>query len=256
MTTPQKSNSSSSKKWKPTATTEAKKLGSTEADWNLAGSISSSSRRQGRSTRRRLLQSPPPPSQLVCSPCNSHTDGDASTTVSSLTDGSSSSKRRTRPRHSRVIVEVNPMVAMLQKYLLKCPACKNELILSFPTTCLATSCRLECVNKGACTFAEICKPALADNIPLAEDAGSALIERNTDYAVNVLYVLGFIASGDGGTEASRLLGLVGLPNSTTMQSRSFGNIEKELSPVLQHTSSLGQCEQIEIWLLLCRTIPW
>jgi hypothetical protein len=49
-------------------------------------------------------------------------------------------------------------------------------------------------------------------------------ERMTDYAINVLYVLGFISVGDGCTEAARLPGLLGLPNDTTMMNRSFGII--------------------------------
>jgi hypothetical protein len=58
-------------------------------------------------------------------------------------------------------------------------------------------------------------------------------ERTTDYAINVLYVLGFISLGDGPTEAGRLLGLLGLPDDTTMESRSFGIVEERLGPVLR-----------------------
>ena len=76
-------------------------------------------------------------------------------------------------------------------------------------------------------------PPCGSNVPLAEDAGSEKIKRNTDFALNALYIISFIASGDGGTEAARLLGMLGLPNSTTMQSRSFGNIERMLSPAIQ-----------------------
>ena len=74
-------------------------------------------------------------------------------------------------------------------------------------------------------------PALCTGIP--RDDGASVLERNTDYALNALYVLGFIASGDGGTEAARFLGFTGLPNSTTMHSRLFPGIEKEISPVLE-----------------------
>jgi hypothetical protein len=42
-------------------------------------------------------------------------------------------------------------------------------------------------------------------------------ERMSDYAINLLYVLGFLSCGDGGTEAGRVLGLLGLPNDTTME---------------------------------------
>jgi hypothetical protein len=58
-------------------------------------------------------------------------------------------------------------------------------------------------------------------------------ERNTDFALNVLYVLGFISMGDGSTEAARLLGLLGLPNDTTMELRSFSIVEERLFPLLK-----------------------
>jgi hypothetical protein len=61
-------------------------------------------------------------------------------------------------------------------------------------------------------------------------------ERTTDYAVNVLYIIGFILCGDGGTEAARMLGLLGLPNDTTMQSRSFTLVEERISPIIQAVS--------------------
>jgi len=77
----------------------------------------------------------------------------------------------------------------------------------------------------------LCAPASAD-IPLEENAGSALITWSTDFALNVTYVLAFIASGDGGTEAERILGLNGLPNSTTMQS-AFSKIEQRMSGSIQ-----------------------
>lgn len=80
-------------------------------------------------------------------------------------------------------------------------------------------------------------PAPATLIPRDEDA--SVLVRNTDCALNVLCVLGFISSGDGGTEAERTLGSLGLPNSTTMQSQSFNNIEREISPVI-----VGQTEEI------------
>jgi hypothetical protein len=58
-------------------------------------------------------------------------------------------------------------------------------------------------------------------------------KRMTDYAVHVLYVLGFISVGDGCTEAGRLLGLLGLPNDTTMANRSFGIIEQRIGTFVQ-----------------------
>jgi hypothetical protein len=62
-------------------------------------------------------------------------------------------------------------------------------------------------------------------------------ERMTDQALNVLYVLGFITMEDGHTEAARLLGFCGLPNDTTMKSRSFSMIEERIGPYIR---DLGQ----------------
>ena len=232
--TPQKSNASSSSKkksktWQVSATTQLRKLGNREA-WNLPGGIS-----LPLSRRTRKKETTKPGSERVLSfedtsLCSAATGN--SSAVSSLTDTTSSPRRKYwKPPASRVIIEVNPIVELLEKYLQPCPTCGSGLALSFPTACIATSCRLTCKNTIECTYADLSKPSRCD-VPLLEDAGSEKIERNTDHAVNVLYVISHLNSGNGGTEASRLLGLLGLPNSTTMQSGSFSSIEKELAPVL------------------------
>jgi hypothetical protein len=59
------------------------------------------------------------------------------------------------------------------------------------------------------------------------------IEGSTDYAVNVLYVISFTSLWEGGTEAARLLGLLGLPNDTTMKSWSFTIIENRIGPIIR-----------------------
>ena len=80
-----------------------------------------------------------------------------------------------------------------------------------------------------CGFVDVEKPAAA--VPeLPSDAGSELIGRNSDFAVNILYVLSFLSEGNGGTEAAHLLGLLGLPNSTTMDGSSFGSVECQIGP--------------------------
>jgi hypothetical protein len=59
------------------------------------------------------------------------------------------------------------------------------------------------------------------NLPATAEIGAKVDDRNrsTDYSINVLYVLEFLSSGDGCTEASKMLGILGLPNDTTMQSK-------------------------------------
>jgi hypothetical protein len=61
-------------------------------------------------------------------------------------------------------------------------------------------------------------------------------ERTTDYCVNILFVLGFMSCGDGCVEAARILGLLGLPNDTTMETRSFTLIESRISPAIQEVT--------------------
>ena len=54
-----------------------------------------------------------------------------------------------------------------------------------------------------------------------------------DFAANVLYVLSFIGSGDGGKEAGRLLGFLDLPNAASMEKYSFPCIQRRMSSVLE-----------------------
>jgi hypothetical protein len=56
--------------------------------------------------------------------------------------------------------------------------------------------------------------------------------RLTDCAANVLFVLGFLSVGDGGREVQRLLRLLDLPNLTSMETKTFMRIEKEIAPVI------------------------
>ena len=115
---------------------------------------------------------------------------------------------------------------------LKCPKCDSGTAVLFPTICIvATGMRLECKNKQLCTYAALSPPSQAEHVLVDNEGGSRT--RNSDYALNVLFVLSFISSGDGGMEASRLCGLLGHPNNTTMQSRSFGNIEEQMSKAIQ-----------------------
>jgi hypothetical protein len=96
------------------------------------------------------------------------------------------------------------------------------------TICVASTLVLTCENQscGYVHYGSVSKAKVGD-----EDAPYR--GRSTDLAVNILYVLGFISTGDGCTEAARLLGLLGLPNDTTMESRSFTYIEERISPYIK-----------------------
>ena len=59
------------------------------------------------------------------------------------------------------------------------------------------------------------------------------LQRVTDCAANVMCVLAFLTSGDGGTEASRLLGLLGMPNDTTIAGNAFSKVEEHIGPSIR-----------------------
>ena len=132
-----------------------------------------------------------------------------------------------KPSHSRVILEVGQIEKAFEQ--LCCPQCKGPIEVSLRTVCIASSIGFSCKddNCGYLFHAEQPAPTTI------HDESNDKYERSTDYAINVLYVLGFIAVGDGCTEAARLLGLLGLPNDTTMESRSFTIIEDRLGPLIR-----------------------
>ena len=217
--------------WNATCGKEEKKLASS-AGWNLASGSSLSSanspalsRTRGTANKKRGvnldLSSLEPPQKK-----RSTSSGDAEVTTTSSSSADSTGKK-TKPAASRVIMESQMLRSMMERHLY-CPKCRDPVVVSFPTICIASGCKIECSNE-MCDFIDMERPETAD-LPHVE--GSALIERSTDYATNVLYVLGFLASGDGGKEAERVLGFLGLSNSTTMEKRSFPIIENRLSPII------------------------
>ena len=219
-------NSKKNKHGAPPPSVQERKLAVAESGWMLAGSSETLSRTRG---KRKKDNESPPVRAIARSP---QVSGDCDTTVSGLSISSSSSGKK--PPSSRVIVDVDPMIMMLETHLSPCPKCGARLKMSFPTVCVASGCRLTCPNFGLlesdCSFIVNADPISAD---ITRQPGDNKIGRNTDHAINILFVLAFVACGDGGTEAARILGLLGLPNSTTMQSRSFGNIESDIGPIIR-----------------------
>jgi hypothetical protein len=132
-----------------------------------------------------------------------------------------------KPQETRVIVEKRPMIKLIEKNM-KCPSCNGQIEASFETVTLATSLHLKCCS-SSCSFIDHSDAPAPAILPQLKNDNR---ERNTDYAINILYVLGFIVSGDGPREACRLLGLLGLRNDTTMETRSFATIEERIAPVI------------------------
>lgn len=172
-TTPQKSDSVR-KRWQARAGSEARKLGNAEVGWNLAaGSIASRSLGSVRRSTGRL--------KVTSTPI------DASDDMSSLTDDQSP-KSSKPPPHTRVMLELAPLKRLLEDHLIMCPKCGVGKLVTFPTICVASSCRLNCNNTVSCLCGDVAAPALTLlNIPAAEDAAVAMF-RDTDHALNVLHM--------------------------------------------------------------------
>jgi hypothetical protein len=132
-----------------------------------------------------------------------------------------------KPANNRVVVEVEHMESLLGQ--LSCRQCGGAVKMTVKTVCIASSLGIECLNED-CGFIFHPPAPAATTIHLARGDN---FERSVDYAVNVIYVLGFLSMGDGCTEADRLLGLSGLPNDTTMKGRSFGIIEDSVGPIIR-----------------------
>jgi hypothetical protein len=132
-----------------------------------------------------------------------------------------------KPAHNRVVVEVEHIDKAIAS--LACRDCGEAVKVSIKTVCLASSIGFECTNED-CGFIYHPEAPAGTTIHLARGDN---FERSTDYAINVLYVIGFMSMGDGPTEAARQLGLLGLPNDTTMKSRSFNIIEGRIGPIIR-----------------------
>ena len=136
--------------------------------------------------------------------------------------------------NTRVILDVAHAKGTMEDYMVPCPLCHSKLTVSFPSLCLATSIRIQCSN-DVCTFVDVQKSPSRANVELSENE-SPNKERNIDFAVNVVYILGFLTSGDGGKEAAKVLGLLGLPNAPTMEKRSWPNIERSISDTIERVT--------------------
>jgi hypothetical protein len=220
---------------------ERNKLKPKESDWSklpgIDGSLTASRTRYSGQGRPNLHRQ----QEAYCQPVRSRrvvVNLESSSDSEYMQESSSSSEEEVededegkKPPASRVILEVSALTSMFGK-LCHCPTCGGKLTLSLKTTCLATSMLMTCDTRK-CGFIHYSDPPAPVNIKNGKDNR----ERSTDYAINVLYIVGFLSVGDGGTEAARLLGLLGLANSTTMKTRSFTIIEERIGPAIRQVTN-------------------
>ena len=100
-----------------------------------------------------------------------------------------------KPKASRVMLDALPLKTMLEMHLAPCLHCRSRLEVSFPTLCVASGCKIQC-PEPSCYVAKS-EPESTEFVVPARS--SEKIDRNTHYATNILFVVGFVHSGDGGT---------------------------------------------------------
>ena len=213
--------------WQPLPSREQGKLAPKEGDWNLAGAETPQSRTrfggEGR-PRNRIIRT---------YSSSSSSDG------SFLGIDSSSSEEDVmmvddhddrKPPPSRVIVEVEQLKRTMEEFS-SCKTCRGPLEVSLNAKGfgLATKIELSCLDRE-CTFVHHGQLPSQTKV---HDLQADNYDRVTDYAINCIFVIAFLSSGDGCTEAARLLGLLGLPNDTTMESTSFKKIEERIGPFIR-----------------------
>ena len=231
--------------YRPTVAHQCAKLRSKQPGWMLAGhaSVTDGDTR----TRNGGLGRPTLKKKVLFEQSSSSSDefssedleDDHSSTTSNeeddtLSEGEAEPREEEvspkKPPSTRVIVEVESVTTSFEKHC-RCLECGGPVEMTMRTIFIATSLMITCKDpKCAYVFHSI-PPALVD----VESSDNH--ERSTDYAVNILYVIGFLSCGDGCTEAARLLGLLGLPNDTTMETRSFSIIEERISPAIRQLTA-------------------
>jgi hypothetical protein len=228
------------KRWAASAAKETYKLKNKENDWKLNGDASSgvpSTRtRKGGSGRPNLARdvidlAESSAAISLHSSFDESEDSDWTPTNREwdTTSSSEEDEEALKPSATRVIMEVIPLKTCMEKTC-RCQECDGPVEVFFRTICIATSFMLCCKNPR-CGYVYYSDPPAQVTVERGDNR-----ERSTDYALNILYVLGFIACGDGCTEAARILGLLGLPNDTTMETRSFNIIEDRLSMKIQEVT--------------------
>jgi hypothetical protein len=218
--------------WKPKPHTQRAKLAPRQSGWNLAGAASgtlTTRTRHGGNGRPNLQR------KVVIEMIDESDSSEGEKEEEEVAVEEEEEEApivvvaRKKPPATRAIVEVAQLTAAFAKFSV-CPECHGSMDMAMKTICLASSITLKCCDED-CGFVYYGDPlAKAGHRENARDNR----ERSTYYAINVLYVLGFLSVGDGCKEAARLLGLLGLPNDTTMESRSFTIIEGRIGLAIRN----------------------
>jgi hypothetical protein len=189
-----------SKRWSANAAKEQGRLAPKENDWCLPGS-------DGLTLTRTRHGGICP--QLQRTDSSDSSDSSYKTEDSESDEDDDLSELIKKPNSTQLILESDSLKDLMERNL-TCPKCSSRVEVSFPTITIASGVAVKCKNK-VCAYIDQLVPASA-TLPQFDDNR----ERNTDYALNILYVLSAISNGDGGSEAEHTLGFLGLQNDTTI----------------------------------------
>ena len=223
--------------WKASAERELKRLKPDEEDWSLPGTggatATPSSRTRGKSSSDDMSDI-----TSMTSPSKPAAGGGAVLFGGSKpprpSGGSVALRNIEGVPAERGIMELYKLKVLMERTCV-CQLCGSKNItVTFPTNCIATHTIVTC-NECVWEDGRADKPAPATTIQLDLNPTPSLDskERNTDFAINVQFVLCHLAGGDGGREAGRLLGFLGLPKSTSMGRRAFTDIETRIGIVIR-----------------------
>ena len=224
-------------KWKANTDLERTRLSASQSGWNLPGTSG-----PPKETRTRCGGSGRPDLcaaiQRLEFRCGSDTDSSYSFLDDECYDNSEDESDKSlasvfeeeKPATKRAILEVDSLNKLFEKHCV-CPVCKKKLTLSVDSVCLASSLSAVCGTRG-CGYVAHGDPPAQASIRVRNFAFDRR-ERNTDFAINIIYALGIISVGDGSVEAGRLCGLLSLPRDTSMERRSFPIIEERIGPAIR-----------------------
>lgn len=222
--------------WKVNKALEATKLSSSQAGWNLAGGDSATT-----ATRTRHGGNGRPDLCAAAQRLSFHFGSDTDSSYSFCDDDSGDDEQSVgsavvaavteeKPACKRAILEIDALQKIFEKHS-TCPMCKKKLSLQVDSVCLVSSVSAACGTRG-CGYVSHGDPAARANIQTRNFPFDAR-ERTTDFAINIIYVLGIISVGDGSVEAGRFCGLLSLPRDTSMERRSFPVIEERIGPAMR-----------------------
>ena len=159
-------------------TYQLNKLAFYQTAWNLPTNVASTRTRHAGAGRPNLIR-------CLLNEESDVSSDDSSWSKNSTTDTDDDEWVRKAPA-TRVIVEVEGTKTFLEKNCF-CQHCRGPVACTMRTTCLATNLMLTC-RSPRCGFVSYSEaPA---QVELEEESDKR--ERSTNYAINILYVLGFI----------------------------------------------------------------